>query len=65
MNNKITGRVTNYAKTPVFLTDYQLEKLKSNEPCTLRIDPNKKANAELILTQTQVNQLTKAKFWNY
>ncbi len=61
MNNKMTGRITNYVKTPVFLTQYQLKKLKSNEPCTLRIDPNKKANVELILTQTQINQLKKAK----
>lgn len=61
MDNKMKSRVTNYVKTPVFLTSYQLKKLKSNEACTLRIDPNKKPNAELILTQTQVNQLNKAK----
>jgi len=61
MNNKMPGRITNYVKTPVFLTEYQLKKLKLNEPCSLRIDPNKKANHSLILTQTQVNQLNKAK----
>jgi hypothetical protein len=61
MTNKMASRVTNYVKTPVYLTDYQLRKLKSNEPCSIRIDPAKKSNHHLFLTQTQVNQLNKAK----
>ena len=57
----MAGRVTSYQKTPGFLTDYQLKKLKSNEACSIRLDPNKKANHSLFLTKTQVNQLNKAK----
>ena len=44
----MVGRVTNYVKTPVFLTGYHLIKLKSNEPCSIRIDPKEEANCTVL-----------------
>ncbi len=52
---------TTYINSPIHLTESQLRKLKLNEPCTVRIDPSKKANYHLCLTQTQVNQLNNVK----
>ena len=50
-----------YKKTPVSLIEFQLKKLKSGHPVTLRIDRLKSPNSELYLTQTLVNNLNKAK----
>ena len=57
----MTTRKTTYVNSPIHLTESQLRKLKLNEPCIVRIDPSKKANHHLLLTQTQVNQLNNAK----
>ena len=57
----MTTRKTTYINSPIHLTESQLRKLKLNEPCIVRIDPSKKANHHLLLTQTQVNQLSNAK----
>jgi len=57
----MTTRKTTYINSPIQLTESQLRKLKLNEPCIVRIDPSKKANYHLLLTQTQVNQLNNAK----
>ena len=57
----MTTLKTTYINSPIHLTESQLRKLKLNEPCIVRIDPSKKANHHLLLTQTQVNQLNNAK----
>ncbi len=44
-----------------YLSESQLRKLKLNQLCIVRVDPSKKANHHLLLTQTQVNQLNNAK----
>jgi len=55
---------TNYITVEVFLTDVQQRKIqsaiKSEQPCTIRINPSLKGNSKLFLTQTQLNQLEKA-----
>ena len=57
----MTTRKTTYINSPIHLTESQLRKLKLNEPCIVKIDPSQKANHHLLLTQTQVNQLSNAK----
>ena len=52
-----------YLKHSVYLTEFQLNKLKSaakhSEPVSIDIDPSKKPNFELYLTQRQINKLKK------